>query len=119
MKADYYEQNHGEHVEPPAYNLRRWPILERKAADADLADEIQAVLEEPDNFADHGVPNCFVPGIGIAIDEGEHSTEVITCLMCRYSMFYKDGVTWKNKNLTDRGRKESGCMKRRSQTSQS
>ncbi len=104
LKGDYYEDHDWESA-PPAYNLQKWPILERKAVGSELADEIKSILDDEESFEDTGMaPGCFYPGIGIAIDEGGHSTEVITCLMCRYSMFYEDGVSSKNITVTNRGR---------------
>ncbi|HJT33165.1 MAG TPA: hypothetical protein VJ783_14070 [Pirellulales bacterium] len=109
LDGEYYDkapENEESPIEPPANNVHEWPILESKQiTDSRLAAELCAAIADARNFGGNDLPDCFWPGMAIAIDDGE-KTEAIICLKCDRVKFYRGGRDADEKNLSERGHQE-------------
>jgi hypothetical protein len=82
--------------------LHGWPILAEQTVDsADARERIFSILRDRRNFG--GVAhNCFWPGMGFTLRQGDVVVDVVICLKCHLAYFY-DGRQLHQLTLSERG----------------
>lgn len=91
---------------PPANNLRRWPIIDkRRINDRTLAADWSGAVHAANNFGGSG-KDCFWPGMAVTLGEGDQRIDAIICLECDRLYLYAEGADAEHKALSERGHEE-------------
>jgi hypothetical protein len=112
LDGEYYDrmESHAtsdDRPEPPANSFRTWPILESKLiADPQLARELRQAVYERSNFSAGGGADCFWPGLGIEIGEGDEQVDAVICLKCDWLHLYAAGKKLERIPLSASGKQE-------------
>lgn len=92
-------------LEPPANHFRRWPILETKVVEGRLAREIRSAADDAANFGGNA-KDCFWPGLGISLTDGNDQTDLVICLHCDWLYRYQGENDVQNPALNLQGKEE-------------
>lgn len=111
LNGKYLDELHmaeeaGETLTPPTDMFRDWPVLERRrVTDPEFAHELAAAIKTGANFDGPGA-DCFWPGMGVAVGEGEDQTDAVICLHCNWLYRYRPDGSEERLPLSDRGAAE-------------
>lgn len=111
LDGEYYERRAietGEDgpVAPPDNSFRTWPILQSKGISAqELASSIREAISNKANFG-RGGADCFNPGMGISIGEGDDQLDAVVCIECEWLYLFEPGKKVEQKTLSAAGKRE-------------
>ncbi|HET6879767.1 MAG TPA: hypothetical protein VFI31_06420 [Pirellulales bacterium] len=111
LDGEYYEKRAVETGEEgpfaaPDNSFRTWPILDsRRITAQEIASSIREAISDPANFGGGGA-DCFNPGLGISIDEGDKQVDAVVCIECEWVYRYEPGKEVEKETLSAAGKEK-------------
>ncbi len=79
-----------------------WKIVARKQVSTDVGEALYQLLEDPETYGQYG-SNCFWPGFGVRIANGEDVIDYLICLDCDWRYLYFRATRIEGRPLSEQG----------------